>query len=120
VLGGDTPGVRTIGDARRAAIAGAERIMRFEDHAMKPELVHMLKKDIRPQMQVQLDPAASEIFLYWKGAALVGLNPHINSVTQNLPMLVSCSFFLGSRCVFTVSYAFMYVAAVLLIGTDYC
>jgi hypothetical protein len=62
LLAGGNPCVRTIAEARGAGIAGADTIMRNENHSMKPEMVHMLKQDICPLMQMQQDPSASENF----------------------------------------------------------
>jgi hypothetical protein len=74
VVAGATPGVSTIAQARSAAIAGAKNIMRFQNHSMRMDVVSMLKKDIRPLMEVQQEPSVNELFQFWIDEASAGVN----------------------------------------------
>jgi hypothetical protein len=97
LLAGGNPGVRTIAEARAAGIAGADTIMRNDNHSMKPELVNMLKRDICPLMQLQHDPSASEIFEYWKAEAVQGATAvHSVVITRILLRRTHLKALLGS------------------------
>jgi hypothetical protein len=69
---GDMRGVRTIAEARRACIAGVKRIYGHAEHVMRPAMVHMLKTDIRPLMEVDNEPSVNEILHFWLEEAVAG------------------------------------------------
>jgi hypothetical protein len=72
---GETPGVSTIDEARSAAIEGAKRVMRFQEHSMKPAVVDMLKRDIRPLMDREDEPSVNDTFQFWLAEAAAGKFP---------------------------------------------
>lgn len=74
VAAGQTPAVSTIADAREAAVAGVKRILRCDDHMMRPGMIHVLKEDIRKLMDVTEELSVSAIanFLLEEAVAGVG------------------------------------------------
>lgn len=64
----------TITGAREAAIAGVKRILRREDHVMRPDLIGMLKEDIRKLMDVGDEPSVTAIAEFWLEEAVAGVS----------------------------------------------
>jgi hypothetical protein len=81
-------GARTIAEARRACVAGVRRICGYAEHAMRPDVVNMMKAVIRPRMVADSETSVNKSLHFWLREAVAGAGDSIALIALS----VQCRF----------------------------